>query len=183
MPIFITYFTHGITTDNEKRIASGWASAPLSKAGEAQSAELKEKIKDKKFEVVFCSDIKQSAETAKLCFADRVAVIEDKRLRECNYGKFNGQSETVVEPLQMQYIKERFPEGECYEDVKERIIDFLKFVKENHDGANIAVVSHQAPQLALEVLVKGKTWKRPLPTIGANKKRGSPAGNISSNRV
>ena len=160
MPIFITYFTHGLTTDNEKQIASGWASAPLSKAGEAQSAELKEKIKDKKFEVVFCSDIKQSAETAKLCFSDRVAVIEDKRLRECNYGKFNGQSETVVEPLQMQYIKERFPEGECYEDVKERIIDFLKFVKENHDGANIAVVSHQAPQLALDVLVKGKTWEK-----------------------
>jgi len=160
MPIFITYFTHAITTDNEKRIASGWGNAPLSKAGEAQSAELKEKIKDKKFEVVFCSDLKQSAETARLCFADRVAVIEDKRLRECNYGKYSGQSETVVEPLQMQYIKERFPEGECYEDVKERIIDFLKFIKENHDGASIAIVSHQAPQLALEVLVKGKTWEK-----------------------
>jgi broad specificity phosphatase PhoE len=160
MPIFITYFTHGLTTDNEKKIASGWANAPLSKTGEAQSAELKQKIKDKKFEVVFCSDIKQAAETAKLCFSDHAAVIEDKRLRECNYGKFSGQSEEVVEPMQMQYIKERFPEGECYEDVKDRIIDFLKFIKENHDGANIAIVSHQAPQLALEVLVKGKTWEK-----------------------
>ncbi|OGN08568.1 MAG: hypothetical protein A2750_02080 [Candidatus Yanofskybacteria bacterium RIFCSPHIGHO2_01_FULL_45_42] len=56
-------------------------------------------------------------------------------------------------------ITERFPEGESYEDVKARIADFLKFLKQNYDGKSVAIVAHKAPQLALDVLLKGKTWE------------------------
>lgn len=57
-------------------------------------------------------------------------------------------------------ITERFPEGESYEDVKERISDFLKYLKENYDGKRVAIMAHKAPQLALDVLLKGKTWEQ-----------------------
>jgi len=57
-------------------------------------------------------------------------------------------------------LTQRFPNGESYEDVKERIADFLKFLKENYDGKNVAIVAHKAPQLALDVLIKGKTWEQ-----------------------
>ena len=59
MPIKITYFVHGTTTDNEKDISSGSSDVELSELGVKQSIELKDKVKDKKFDVVFCSDLKR----------------------------------------------------------------------------------------------------------------------------
>lgn len=50
------------------------------------------------------------------------------------------------------------PNGESYEDVKLRISDFLNFIKREYDGKHIAIVAHKAPQLALDVLLKGTTW-------------------------
>jgi len=37
-------------------------------------------------------------------------IIQDKRLRECNYGIYNAKSSIIVEPLQEKYIENRFPE-------------------------------------------------------------------------
>lgn len=160
MAIRITYFVHGTTIDNEKGISSGWSDVELSELGVRQSLELRDKIKDKKFDVVFCSDLKRAVDSTKLAFEGLAPIIQDKRLRECNYGKYNGQSETIVKPRQEKYITEKFPEGESYEDVKNRIADFLEFLKQNYDGKSVAIVSHQAPQLALDVLLKNKTWKQ-----------------------
>jgi len=158
MAIKITYFVHGTTTDNENNISSGWSDAELSESGIKQSIELKDKIKNKKFDVVFCSDLKRAVDSAKLTFEGIAPIIPDQRLRECNYGKYNAQSSSIVEPMQEKMIEESFPEGESYEDVKTRIAAFLNFLKQNYDGKSVAVVSHKAPQLALEVLINGKTW-------------------------
>lgn len=160
MAIKITYFVHGTTTDNEKEISSGWFDVELSELGVKQSVELKEKIKDKKFDVVFCSDLKRAVNSAKLTFEDVMPIIHDARLRECNYGKYNARPSSTVEPMQEKMITERFPDGESYEDVKARISNFLNFLKQNYDGKSIAIVAHKAPQLALDVLLKGKTWQQ-----------------------
>lgn len=160
MAVKITYFVHGTTTDNEKEISSGWFDVGLSDLGIKQSIELKDKIKDKKFDVVFCSDLKRAIESAKLTFEGIVPIIPDKRLRECSYGKYNAQSSTIVEPMQENHIIERFPEGESYEGVKNRIADFLEFLKQNYDGKSVAIVAHKAPQLALDVLLKNKNWEQ-----------------------
>ena len=158
MPAHITFFVHGTTTDNEKEISSGWADATLSKLGVRQSIELKDTIKNKRFDVVFCSDLKRVVDSAKLTFESKVPIIPDPRLRECNYGTYNAQPSSIVEPLQVTMITERFPDGECYEDVKLRVSFFLDHLKQNYAGKSIAIVAHKAPQLALDVLLKGKTW-------------------------
>lgn len=159
MSIKINYFVHGTTTDNENGIASGWSDVGLSELGVKQSIELKDKIKNGKFDVVFCSDLKRATDSAKLTFEGIAPIIQDKRLRECNYGKYTGQPSAIVEPMQEKMITERFPDGESYEDVKTRIADFLNFLKQNYDGRSVAIVAHKAPQLALDVLLKDKTWK------------------------
>jgi len=64
-----------------------------------------------------------------------------------------------VEPLQEAHTTEPFPDGESYEDVKKRIADFLESVKKNCAGKRVAIVAHKAPQLALDVLLKNKTWE------------------------
>ena len=159
MAIKIIYFVHGTTTDNEKGISSGWFDVGLSKLGVKQSIELKDQIKDQKFDVVFCSDLKRAVDSVKLTFEGILPIIPDARLRECNYGKYNANPSSVVEPMQEKSITERFPDGESYEDVKARVDDFLKFLKQNYEGKTIAIVAHKAPQLSLDVLLKGKTWE------------------------
>ena len=157
--IKITYFVHGTTLDNEKNISSGWKDAELSKLGIKQSIKLKDQTKGRKFDIIFCSDLKRAVDSAKLTWGNGVRIIQDKRLRECNYGSFNGKSSDIVEPMQEKAITEKFPEGESYEDVKIRISDFLNFLKQNYDGKNIAIVAHKAPQIVLDVLLKGNTWE------------------------
>lgn len=157
--IKITYFVHGTTTDNEKGLSSGWSDVSLSDLGVKQSIDLKNQIVDKNFDVVFCSDLKRAVDSAKLTFEGVVPIVLDTRLRECNYGEYNAKPSNIVEPMQEKAITERFSGGESYEDVKFRIADFLKFLKSNYDGKNVAIVAHKAPQLALDVLIKGKTWE------------------------
>ena len=160
MSIVITYFVHGTTADNEKEISSGWSDVDLSQKGIDQSVALKDQLGGKVFDAIFCSDLKRAKHSAALTWGDSVTIIPDPRLRECNYGDYNAKSSAVVEPMQEQMITERFPNGESYEDVKVRLADFLEFLKKNYDGKSIAMVAHKAPQLALDVLLKGKTWKR-----------------------
>ncbi|MFA6005541.1 MAG: histidine phosphatase family protein [Patescibacteria group bacterium] len=160
MSIHLTYFVHGTTTDNEKDISSGWADVELSELGKQQSVDLKDLIKNRKFDVVFCSDLKRAVESARLIFEKATPIVSDKRLRECNYGDFNGKPSSIVEPLQEKYVTTVFPHGESYEGVKSRVEDFLKYLKSTYDGKNIAIVAHKAPQLALDVLVNGKTWEQ-----------------------
>ena len=159
MPIKITYFVHGTKTDNEKDISSGWSDVGLSELGVNQSIELKDKILDKKFGVVISSDLKRAVDSADLTFEKSVPILHDARLRECNYGKYNGKPSEIVEPMQEKSIEVRMPEGESYRDVESRMRDFVDYLKKEYDGKSVAIVAHKAPQLALDVIIKGMTWK------------------------
>lgn len=126
MSVQITYFVHGTTTDNEKEISSGCHDVELSELGVKQSIELTNRVKDKSFDVVFCSDLKRTVDSAQLTFGDSgLPIIQDKRIRECDYGEYNAKASNIVEPLQEQNIITPFPGGESYEDVKIRVTDFL----------------------------------------------------------
>lgn len=181
MSIKITYFVHGTTIDNEKEISSGWNDAELSREGIKQSIELKKQIKGRKFDIVFCSDLKRAVHSAKLTFEGDVKIIQDKRLRECNYGDYNGKPSSVVEPMQEKNIVKRFTGGESYEDVKKRISDFLNFLKKNYNGKCIAIVAHKAPQLALEVILNHKTWGQAFAEDWRKRKAWRPGWNYTLN--
>ena len=158
MSIKITYFVHGTTTDNEQRMSSGWNDVSLSETGIRQSKELTNVTKELSFDAVFTSDLSRAIDSAQLAWGDAYPTYADKRLRECNYGDLNGKDSAIVEPLQERSITEPMPNGESYEEVKARIKDFLDFIKKDYDGKHIAIVAHKAPQLALDVLLKGMTW-------------------------
>lgn len=160
MSVNITYFVHGTTTDNEAEISSGWKDVELSELGIQQSKELGETTKDQHFDVVFCSDLKRAVDSAHLSWGDKYKIIEDERLRECNYGDYNGKPSEIVEPLQEKSITEPMSNGESYEMVKGRIASFLDDLEKDYDGKSVAIVGHKAPQLALDVLLKDKTWEQ-----------------------
>lgn len=174
MAIKITYFVHGTTTDNEQSLASGWLPGQLSQTGIKQARELANLIPDKRFDVLFCSDLKRAVDSARLAFTDKCAIVTDKRLRECHYGDYTKKHTRIFEQNINNYINNSFPNGESYKDVEKRMKSFLIFLKKKYNGKNIALMSHHAPQLALDVLIKGKTWEQALKEDWRRKKAWQP---------
>lgn len=157
MSLHITYFVHGTTIDNEHERASGWLPGELSKTGKEQASELGETVSTC-FDVIISSDLARAVESAKLGFAGRFPIVSDARLRECNYGIFNGGDERAF--IKTEYIERRFPDGESYRDVETRMRGLLDDLQREYDGKHVAFMAHQAPQLALEVIVNGKNWEQ-----------------------
>lgn len=151
----ITYFVHGTTTDNENNRATGHAPGKLSKLGVKQASELGDKVNEE-FDVVYCFDLRRAVRSAKLAFGDRYEITPDERLRECDYGRM---TQKKADWDLKDYIEEPYPDGESYLEVQSRIKDFLEFLKEEHDGKKVALIAHQAPQLAIEVITENKSWE------------------------
>jgi broad specificity phosphatase PhoE len=158
--LHVTYFVHGTTLDNENHISSGWKDVELSELWIQQSYALKNILQDTDFDFVFCSDLIRARKTAEIVFSEKCQIITDTRLRECNYGDYNWYSSDIVEPMQEINIEKPFLNGESYEDVKQRMIELCDFLRENYDGKRIALVAHKAPQLALDVILRWKTWEQ-----------------------
>ncbi len=159
MPIHITFYAHSTTADNEAGKSSGWSDSPLSEIGIKQSRELAIYLQDKNFDVVFSSDLTRAVDTTKLAFSPKIKMVVDPRLRDCNYGMYNGQLSSIVEPkCEYEHIATPFPGGESMNDVKNRIENFLIFLEKSYFDKQVAIVAHKAPQIALEILLKGKTW-------------------------
>jgi broad specificity phosphatase PhoE len=106
--------------------------------------------------------LQRAIDSAELGFSGKYKIIQDKRLRECNYGDMNGKPAKNFKNNMAQYINTSFPGGESYKDVQSRIAQFIEFLRQNYDGKHVAVVAHQGPQLALDVLLRGKTWQQAI---------------------
>ena len=153
----IYFATHSTTKDNENDKASGWDDAELSALGIQQSKKLKGYFRDIKIDVICCSDLRRALETIKIAFRDELPVIIDKRLRELNYGDFNGKSKKIVDKMKTERINMPFPKGESYQQAITRVQGFFKELKKKYPEENILVVGHRATQYGLETLINGKT--------------------------
>jgi len=161
----ITYFVHSITKDNENGIATGWLDSSLSTEGIRRAEDLHERIKNRTFDAIYTSDLKRAIESADIFFGKHIPKNVDQRLRECNYGSFDGTPALDFKKgREQEYIDIPYPDGESYLDVEGRIKDFLNDAAKKNPNGHIAIVAHQAPQLALEVLLNHKTWKQSIET-------------------
>ncbi len=170
----ITYFVHGTTTDNEKDLATGWLPGELSETGAEQAKKLGEQVAGTQFDVVFCSDLKRAVDSAELGFGGKYEIVQDARLRECDYGDMNGTSAAEFKDRMEDYVDSPFPNGESYKDVEKRLASFVEFLRDNYDGKHVAIVAHQGPQLALDVLLRGKTWQQAIEEDWRKKKAWQP---------
>jgi alpha-ribazole phosphatase/probable phosphoglycerate mutase len=172
MSIKIIYFVHGTTEDNATGKSTGWVPGILSELGIQQAKELPNKIKDSSFEVMFCSDLKRAVDSAELGFKNSHEIVQDERLRECNYGDLNQADKNLVN--YSDHIHTPFSNGENLKDVEKRIRDFVNYLKKDLDGKYIAIMAHKAPQLALEVVLNNKTWEQAIAEDWRNDKAWQP---------
>ncbi len=153
--VTIIFESHGTTIDNESHLSSSWYDIELSDLGKRQAKELGERYKDEEFDAIFCSDLQRSYKTAGIAFGEKFPIIQDKRLRECDYGDLTRHSSDEVEPQKVKHINKPFPNGESYEQTSERVKDFLEDLKKNYDGQKVMIIGHRATQYGLEHWING----------------------------
>lgn len=107
--------------------------------------------RDDAIAAVFSSDLRRAVKTAEIAFGGTgIPIIEDRRLRECDYGTLNGA------PVRRDRVRDPFPGGESYHQVVERTRSFLADLLRDRDGQRVLVVAHSANLWALEVIVHGR---------------------------
>ena len=155
MSVEVIFETHATSEDNEAGIATGWLPGRLSPRGREQARELGERRRDDGLSVAFTSDLGRAQETAEIAFAGSgVPVVEDARLRECNYGEQNGTQGPIHD--RSGHIDVPYPGGESWRQAVERVGCFLDELRRERDGERVLVIGHSATRLALEVTANGR---------------------------
>ena len=176
---------HGHSWRNKKNIASCWPETilyPLTGKGKKQASEAAKKLKKKKIDLIFTSDLLRTKQTAGIIGkAIGVRIKPDKRLREINVGIFNNQQtdeigrfwdkERKFSPF--KYYQRRFkltpPKGESYVDAEKRLADFIKEMEKRYEDKNILIVSHQRPLTLLEKVAYNYGLRKFVKVIIENK--------------
>lgn len=130
----ILYFVRHCQTDwsLEKRI-QGHASIPLNTHGRQEAKQLKLTLDSIDFTYCFSSDLARAYETAQILTKDRhIKITADPRLRERNYGKWQG--------MPNQSLPENPTGIETDQEMHQRISDFLKEMA--YTPGKILVVTH-----------------------------------------
>jgi alpha-ribazole phosphatase len=144
---------HGQTLWNHVARYQGHTDTPLNDTGATQAKLLSLRLAAEPLQAVYSSDLKRALETARIIAEPHGLVVQTlPQLREINFGAWEG--------LTHQEIKTRFgdisdrwyaapgsvriPDGETFQELRERAYDAVKDLVKRHDQSSIAVVTHGA---------------------------------------
>ena len=131
----IVFETHSISTDNEAGIATGWLGGELSAAGREQARLLGERRRCDAIDLVLVSDLARAVETAQIAFVGSgLRVRRDARLRECDYGEWNGMPVARLEAERAAHIDVPYPGGQSYRDVCDQMAGLLAELRDGGHG-------------------------------------------------
>lgn len=136
---------HGTTVWNEKGITQGRTNNRLSKAGKSLTQEVALKYKNTKFDAIYCSPLMRTMQTANIMNQfHNVKIIKDKRLIEIDQGIFSGKSKYDISESEMKLklTRSALCGMESYESVYERVLDFIKDLRENSKYDNVLIITH-----------------------------------------
>lgn len=152
---YIYLFRHGQTTYNRDKRFTGFKDAKLTLLGMKQARVIAKKLKGKKFQVAFQTQLSRSKETLKPVLKNHpecVELIEANRIIERDYGDLSGKlHKTIIKTKgQKQFdcwhrgFNCRPPKGESFADVEKRVKIFIgnlkKFMKK--EKVNVAISAH-----------------------------------------
>lgn len=140
---------HGETKANVDGVYSGWSNYELTEKGKLQIKTLAKELKAYKVDAIYASPLGRTMETAnEIAKVIGKEIVTDDNLKEINFGVFDGKTAKEIEenyPEEWEswlkdYESYRIPEGECLQDVINRVKGFIDSIKEE-EGCYI-IVSH-----------------------------------------
>jgi broad specificity phosphatase PhoE len=146
----LRFETHATSLDNEAGLASGHYDVDLSPAGEAQATALGARYADRLPTRVVTSDLRRAWRTAALAFGDRVPIVRDPRLRECDYGRLTRAPARQIDELRLAAVNRPFPDGESYVQVTARVAACLDDLRRTWPDGWVLIIGHRATLYALD---------------------------------
>jgi broad specificity phosphatase PhoE len=154
--IEIVFEVHQLSEDNERGVATGWLPGRLSAQGRGFARQMGERRRADGIAAVFTSDLARAVETVAIAFeGSDVPVLQDWRLRECDYGDLNGMPVPEVLADRRVHLDAPFPGGESWRQAVDRAGGLLADLPRRWSGARVLVVGHVATKWALDHFVDG----------------------------
>lgn len=154
---------HGETEANKQGYVQGWTDVPLNENGRILAELTGRGMKDIRFDHCFSSPLTRAKETAEILLRESgnsVPVSFDDRIKEMNFGSFEGISvrdEQVAQFLKDPVVDFKIPGGESIQEVMKRTQEFLKELIARDDDKTYLVSTHGcALRAMLNVLYEDK---------------------------
>lgn len=170
---------HGEATSNlDKKLASGPETgnniARLTEKGEREAERVARSLKGKKIDLIFASPYTRTKQTAKIIAKETGAPVKfDKRLEEVDVGimRWHDVSAWYDFGSSLDRFTKAPEKAETYNDVRSRMISFIREIEAKHQGKNIVIVSHGDPLWILNGAVRGLSDEeiidQPYPKTGS----------------
>ncbi len=145
---------HGDTRLNSARMFVGHTDAELSALGRRQVKRLRDRLAAERVDVIYSSDLKRAVATAEtIASRHHLDVITCPELREINYGKVEGLTFEEIKRLYPEVaelcaewnLQLEFPDGESFDEFKQRVSKFLDRLKQHTPEQTILIVAHGGP--------------------------------------
>jgi len=148
---------HGETENNFKKLYQG-KEDKLTKLGKEQAKKLALRLKDKKFDIIFCSSLKRTRETAKeiLEFHKKTPVIYSEDIRERDIGELEGTPWSKEDDSPEIYATHKPKGGESRLEFLERVRKFLDYLNKNYKGKEVLLISHGGVSRMFNNIVNNK---------------------------
>ncbi|MEK7086498.1 MAG: class I tRNA ligase family protein, partial [Patescibacteria group bacterium] len=154
---------HGEAENNVQEIfdPSDEKKFPLTEKGRSVVRANAQKLKSRNITRIFSSPFARTKETAAIVASEigitAEKIIFDERLRELGFGTFAGQGkkQEYLAYRDAHAYDERFPEGESYQDTKQRLGDFVYEIEQKYSGENILIVTHGLGSEVLPAVAAG----------------------------
>jgi len=166
----VIFLRHGESIKNvENRMSSALDKHPLTEKGENAARAAGEKLKDSTVDVIYSSPVLRARQTAEIVAGVLgKEVILDTGLREIGNGIWEEKTlgeitalghrdEYLNLPIESRFLAKRGGNGESWEDVENRLGEFLARVQKEHKGKTILVVSHQGTNTMGMKILRGLT--------------------------
>ena len=141
----ITLVRHGEVVEEYKGKYNGHNDIALSQNGKKQAKELAKKLTERKFDAIYCSDLRRARETLE-AFTYKLTPTFSEKLREKSWGRHEGKSFEEIEAEGIKY--ENFEQwidaldGEDVSEFRVRVQAFLTQMKNQKKHTDILVVTH-----------------------------------------
>lgn len=142
---------HGRPEADSRGRCYGTLDVALSRRGVRDSEELAARLTSVPLSALYTSPRRRALATAEAIAAGRqLAPVEDERLRELDFGTFEGRTYAEIERDEPEVFRRwmteptavTFPDGESFSELRTRVGAALDEYRLAHDGQTIAVVAH-----------------------------------------
>lgn len=149
---------HGTTVWNEKGITQGRSNNRLSASGKALTEKVAKEFENVKFDVIFCSPIMRTVQTANIMNKyHNTKIIKDERLTEIDQGKYTGWTKKnyTEKDWQLRAKRDESCGMESYQSVEKRARQFFQYIMKENKYENILIITHNVTASLLENIIKG----------------------------